>query len=69
MARVRQSRLDSDLGFQVKVLNACKFIPSLLGSGSLRLEPRLESWFYSPFQGCVRVVKMLARAADAGQSN
>jgi hypothetical protein len=33
MARIRQSRPDSGLGFQVKVLNTCKLVPSSLASG------------------------------------
>ena len=33
MAHIRQSRPDSGLGFQVKVLKACYVVPSWLGRG------------------------------------
>ena len=35
MAHIRQSRPDSGLGFQVKVLKTLKVVPSLLGSGAI----------------------------------
>jgi len=34
---IRESRLDSGLGFQVKVLETCQVVPSSLGSGSLTM--------------------------------
>ena len=34
MARIRQSRPDSGLGFQASVHQSCGFVPFLLGSGS-----------------------------------
>jgi len=39
VAHIRQSRPDSGLGFQVKVLDTLQGVPSSLGSGPERMGP------------------------------